>query len=193
MTPKDKTAKSEQPQELTEEQRLEKIIDFILDIGENGCPPDADCADYETKKGDIRQVDCDWCIRSELKKLLRRLGCLFPQEVKDAVAKARREESRKVSKQYQKLIQETILPNAEKRWWGNLRRDNECVIVEKRLIPKEGELVEAYLTERECIVVGFPDENDEEHNCDEMGCGTFSHVIYRFPLKPSEDTEGGKG
>lgn len=50
--------------------------------------------------------------------------------------------------------------------------------VREDLIPAGAKLVECYLTEREVVVCGEPD--DESHNCDAMGCGTFSHVIYRF-------------
>lgn len=49
-----------------------------------------------------------------------------------------------------------------------------------RFIPKGAELIEAYRTKDEIIVMGEP-EWVSEHNCDQMGCGTLSHVIYRFP------------
>jgi hypothetical protein len=41
---------------------------------------------------------------------------------------------------------------------------------------------EAIVTKTEFMVLGTPDEGDESHNCDAMGCGTFSHVLVRFPL-----------
>lgn len=56
------------------------------------------------------------------------------------------------------------------------------VRVRKDLLPKGATLVEAYLTEREIIVMGRPKEDDENHNCDAMGCGTLSHVRHRLPL-----------
>jgi hypothetical protein len=65
----------------------------------------------------------------------------------------------------------------------NLGNDLEewCEVrVRKDLIPKGSVLVEAYLTEREIIVMGQP--KDDDHNCDAMGCGTLSHVLYRLPL-----------
>jgi hypothetical protein len=31
----------------------------------------------------------------------------------------------------------------------------------------------------EIVVVGQPDEDDESHNCDFMGCSSVEHVIYR--------------
>ena len=48
-------------------------------------------------------------------------------------------------------------------------------------IPKSGKLVEAYETDTEYIICGSPDENDEDHNCDVMGCSSVSHVVRRFP------------
>ncbi len=50
--------------------------------------------------------------------------------------------------------------------------------VPDELIPDNGELAEAYLTKTEIIVIGEP-YRQQEHNCDGMGCTTFSHVIYR--------------
>ena len=57
--------------------------------------------------------------------------------------------------------------------------------VPTNMIPKSGKLVEAYLTEKEVIICGFPDEDDETHNCDQMGCSTLSHVMHRFNLDDS--------
>ena len=54
--------------------------------------------------------------------------------------------------------------------------------VRKDFIPKGGKPVEACLTDREAIVMGWPSENDKNHHCDTMGCGTLSQVIYRLPL-----------
>ena len=34
----------------------------------------------------------------------------------------------------------------------------------------------------EVIVTGYPDWDDEGHNCDEMGCSSVEHVILRVPL-----------
>jgi len=49
-------------------------------------------------------------------------------------------------------------------------------------IPEIAELIEAYKTPKEIIVIGEPDWV-EDHNCDEMGCGTLSHVIFRLKLR----------
>ena len=60
-----------------------------------------------------------------------------------------------------------------------------CVVkVHKSCVPKGARLVEAYVTDKEVIVMGIaPDDEhlpeDDRHNCDAMGCG-FTHVIYRF-------------
>jgi hypothetical protein len=76
----------------------------------------------------------------------------------------------------------------------NLGNDLEewCEIrVRKDMIPKGAELVEAYMTAREIIVMGQPPEDDDEetgHNCDAMGCG-LSHVLYRMPLPNKQITD----
>ena len=57
--------------------------------------------------------------------------------------------------------------------WCEIRVRND-------MIPKGAKLVEAYVTEHEVIVMGFPKEDDENHNCDAMGCSTLSHVLHRF-------------
>lgn len=31
----------------------------------------------------------------------------------------------------------------------------------------------------EIIITGCPEEDDENHNCDEMGCGSLEHIIFR--------------
>lgn len=59
--------------------------------------------------------------------------------------------------------------------------------VERRAMPKNAHLVECYATGDEYIVVGHPRENDESHNCDEMGCSTVSHVLARFKKQPKPE------
>lgn len=39
-----------------------------------------------------------------------------------------------------------------------------------------------YVGNGEMVITGIPDENDETHNCDEMGCSSLSHVLYRQRL-----------
>ena len=58
--------------------------------------------------------------------------------------------------------------------------------IPERMIPKGSELVECYMTDKEIIVIGMPNSDDESHNCDEMGCGSLSHVIYRFDISDSK-------
>jgi hypothetical protein len=36
-----------------------------------------------------------------------------------------------------------------------------------------------FVSEKEIVVCGIPDSDDEEHNCDAMGCSSTSHVIFR--------------
>ena len=74
-----------------------------------------------------------------------------------------------------------------------MNTEYETIRVPKICIPEGSRLVEAYETETEIVVCGEPPEEPENltpeqygewyetaHNCDAMGCGTLSHVIYRF-------------
>ena len=45
--------------------------------------------------------------------------------------------------------------------------------------------VEAYTNGKEIVIPGEPDE-DDNHDCDLMGCSTFGHVAYRIQLKTEE-------
>ncbi len=45
--------------------------------------------------------------------------------------------------------------------------------------------VTVYQTTTEIIITGHPEEDDETHHCDAMGCGQ-EHVLYRFKLPQSE-------
>lgn len=61
----------------------------------------------------------------------------------------------------------------------------QTVKVEKRFIPEGWELIEAYKSHAGYILIDDPndieDENHPEyHNCDAMGCSTFSHVALRI-------------
>jgi len=55
-----------------------------------------------------------------------------------------------------------------------------------RFIPGGAELIEAYKTKDEIIILGETDWVTE-HNCDQMGCSTLTHVIYRFPIGGNND------
>ena len=59
-------------------------------------------------------------------------------------------------------------------------QDCQIICVPTQQIPKGAKLIEAYETDTEYVIVGDVDSDAEAHNCDEMGCGTFSHVIARF-------------
>lgn len=59
--------------------------------------------------------------------------------------------------------------------------NRQTISVPKSLIPNGGKLGECYETEREFVICGEVDSDDESHNCDAMGCGSFSHVIARIP------------
>lgn len=61
----------------------------------------------------------------------------------------------------------------------------QILFMPAHVIPKSAKLVEAYETETEIVIVGdIPDDShlpeDQQHNCDMMGCTTLSHVRYRF-------------
>ena len=47
-------------------------------------------------------------------------------------------------------------------------------------LPADAVLRECYETDTEIVVCGVPRENDKSHNCDEMGCSSINHVLYRF-------------
>ena len=78
--------------------------------------------------------------------------------------------------------------------WEFTESDYEIIRVPKSVIPEGGKLIEAYETATGFAILGDPEDEPEglteeqlsawyetAHNCDAMGCGTFSHVIYRFP------------
>lgn len=42
---------------------------------------------------------------------------------------------------------------------------------------------EAYISKDWIVLLGYPESDDENHNCDVMGCGsTGPHVLFRFAL-----------
>ena len=43
-----------------------------------------------------------------------------------------------------------------------------------------------FINENELVITGTPNENDENHNCDEMGCGSCGHVLLRGLLRLTE-------
>lgn len=38
-----------------------------------------------------------------------------------------------------------------------------------------------FVSENKLVITGLP-EDDESHNCDEMGCSSVSHVLYRLDI-----------
>jgi hypothetical protein len=47
--------------------------------------------------------------------------------------------------------------------------------------------IEAYTNGNQIVILGIPPEDEEMnnppfHNCDQMGCGTFDHVVARIPV-----------
>lgn len=39
-----------------------------------------------------------------------------------------------------------------------------------------------FISDGKIVITGEPDEDDESHNCDAMGCTSVSHVIFRADL-----------
>ena len=83
-----------------------------------------------------------------------------------------------------------------------VRETHDVIVVEKRFIPEGGKLVEAYEYKGQFIICGEPPTEEEyeaanvpeekRHNCDEMGCSTFSHVIARFRSGLNAELSGGE-
>lgn len=48
--------------------------------------------------------------------------------------------------------------------------------------PKGFRKIETYTDGKTLIALEWPEEDDENHNCDAMGCGSFSHVKYRVDI-----------
>jgi len=68
---------------------IEKIVRFINDFIEGGCPPSGDCENYKVSEED-NTVDCEMCLKGEIEKLLTSLGYrLIPEHAnkREAVAK----------------------------------------------------------------------------------------------------------
>jgi hypothetical protein len=36
-----------------------------------------------------------------------------------------------------------------------------------------------FVSDREIVITGVPNEDDETHNCDEMGCSSVACVLFR--------------
>ena len=42
------------------------------------------------------------------------------------------------------------------------------------------DIEEALITDEGLILIGTPDDEDENHNCDVAGCSSLNHVVYRY-------------
>jgi hypothetical protein len=44
-------------------------------------------------------------------------------------------------------------------------------------------VTEVFISDSEIVICGIPESEDENHNCDMMGCSSVSHVLLRagFP------------
>lgn len=66
---------------------------------------------------------------------------------------------------------------------------NLKLVIPMQYIPDSTAIIrECYETDREIIVCGEP--KDENHNCDEMGCSTVNHVLFRFKKLKGGETDG---
>jgi TATA-box binding protein (TBP) (component of TFIID and TFIIIB) len=43
-----------------------------------------------------------------------------------------------------------------------------------------------FISDGKIVITGWPDEDDESHNCDAMGCSSVSHVIFRADYTDSD-------
>lgn len=80
----------------------------------------------------------------------------------------------------------TFAEQAFTRELSEIRKEHQVIAIPNSLIPKGAALVECYETEKEYVVIGQPNDIDDEtdpnyHNCDAMGCSSLSHVVARFP------------
>lgn len=61
-----------------------------------------------------------------------------------------------------------------------LNKCNDCTVPEGYMEIVDIENVYYNPDNGEIVICGIPDSDDEElHNCDQMGCGSLSHVLIR--------------
>ncbi len=70
-------------------------------------------------------------------------------------------------------------------WDGVTRR----MSIPMWMVPKGAMFRECWETDTEIIVVGWPEDDDESHNCDVMGCSSVSHVLYRFQKTANQSVQ----
>jgi len=49
-------------------------------------------------------------------------------------------------------------------------------------VPKGYRKVEAYTNGKEIVALEWPEDEDENHNCDALGCSSSQHVKYRVTI-----------
>jgi hypothetical protein len=57
-------------------------------------------------------------------------------------------------------------------------------------VPNGARLIEAWESNGELIVCGSPREDDEEHDCDAMGCTSICHVVLRVSIPAGVHLDG---
>jgi hypothetical protein len=57
-------------------------------------------------------------------------------------------------------------------------------------VPNGARLIEAWESNGELIVCGSPREDDEEHDCDAMGCTSVCHVVLRISIPAGVHLDG---
>lgn len=71
-----------------------------------------------------------------------------------------------------------------KRRVEELERENEVLRKSAKFggdrVPAGYEPIEAYTNGEVIVVLGEPAHDDESHDCDFLGCATFSHVVARI-------------
>ena len=78
------------------------------------------------------------------------------------------------------LWKKAVDAEVEKRMDDYFNEEWAVLRVPRLAVPDGAQLAECYETATEFVIVGTPDADNEEHNCDAMGCGTLSHVLHRI-------------
>jgi hypothetical protein len=89
------------------------------------------------------------------------------------------------------LLAEAIQGEVKKRLDAYLNDEWMILRVPRLAVPDGAQLAECYETEKEFVIVGMPDADDEEHDCDAMGCGTLSHVLHRIKKRNTQGQSVG--
>lgn len=81
------------------------------------------------------------------------------------------------------LWTQAVEHEVKKRMAQYFNEEHMILRVPRSCVPEGALLAECYETTNQFIIIGTVESDDEEHNCDVMGCGTLSHVIARIPRK----------